>query len=234
VRGLGPASDTGISAVREARSTVGQLRALGTASTEPMRNLRFVLEDVNDRSRAVEPNRLSPTGGGFTGLEAVLQYFFTQSQAINIYDSKGFMLKLSLLVNECSQYTNAATAIANPARTARCKQWLGPNQTGINAGAMARMTPHKPTSSSPKARKTPPAEAPTPQAPAAQAPAPEAPAPAAPPPPPPPPPSLLPDAKNLLDKLLPKVGGLLPKRSARSTAPSDASARNLLDYLLGP
>ena len=110
VRGLGEASQTGITAVKEARSTVRQLRALGAASTEPMRNLRFVLEDVNDRGRAVEPNRLSPTGAGFTGLEALLQYFFVQSQAINIYDSKGYLLKLNILLNECSQYTNAQTA----------------------------------------------------------------------------------------------------------------------------
>ncbi len=124
-----------------------------------MRNLRFALEDVNDRSRAVEPNRLSPTGGGFTGLEAMLQYFFVQSQAINIYDSKGFLLKLSVLLNECSQYTNAASAIAHPARTARCKQWLGPNQTGINAGAVARMTPHKPTGPSPQGSRQDPRRA---------------------------------------------------------------------------
>jgi ABC-type transporter Mla subunit MlaD len=232
VRGLGRASDTGLTAVEEARSTVRQLRALGTASTEPMRNLRFVLEDVNDRNRAVEPNRLSPTGAGFTGLEALLQYFFVQSQAINVYDSKGYLLKLTLLLNECSQYTNAASAIANPGRTARCKQWLGPNQTGINAGAIARMTPHKPAGAARKAPAAPAAQAPAPQAPAAQAP----PATAAPPPPPPPPPprSLLPDPRDLLDRLLPKVGNLLPRRSPRSTAPTDASERNLLDYLLGP
>ncbi|MGH2898890.1 MAG: MlaD family protein, partial [Solirubrobacteraceae bacterium] len=134
VRGLGRASDTGISAVKEARSTVKELRALGTASTEPMRNLRFVLEDVNDRGRAVEPNKLSPTGAGFTGLEALLQYFFTQSQAINIYDSKGFLLKLNLLLNDCTQYTNAATAVDDPVRTQHCRQWLGPNQTGVTSG----------------------------------------------------------------------------------------------------
>ena len=144
VRGLGRAAQTGITAAREARSTVSQLRALGTASTEPMRNLRFVLEDLNDRGRAVEPNRLSPTGGGFTGLEALLQYFFVQSQAINIYDSKGYLLKLSLLINDCTQFTNAQSVLANPERTARCKQWLGPNQPGINSGVVApqrRRTP---------------------------------------------------------------------------------------------
>jgi ABC-type transporter Mla subunit MlaD len=232
VRGLGRASQTGTTAVREARSTVSQLRALGAASTEPMRNLRFVLEDLNDRSRAVEPNRLSPTGGGFTGLEALLQYFFTQSQAINIYDSKGYMLKLSLLLNECTQYTNAATAVTNAGRTARCKQWLGPTQPGINASAVSRTTPRKPK----------PAPAQTPTAPAAAPPAAQAPpdpgATPPPPPPPPPPPARrllpsLPDAKQLLDKLLPKVKlpPLLPHRSARS---SDDSQRSLLDYLLGP
>ncbi|HWC27883.1 MAG TPA: MlaD family protein, partial [Solirubrobacteraceae bacterium] len=146
VRGLGDASDAGIPAVREARSTVGRLRALGTASTEPMRNLRFVLEDVDDRDRAVEPNRLSPTGSGFTGLEALLQYFFVQSQAINVYDSKGHILKLGLLLNECTQYTNAETAAKEPERTARCRQWLGPNQPGINAGAVSRTTPRTPRS----------------------------------------------------------------------------------------
>ena len=139
VRGLGEASTTGSAAVRDAASTVSKLRGLGTVSTEPMRNLRFVLEDVNDRDRAVEPNRLSPgNGAGFTGLEALLQYFFTQSQALNIYDSKSYILKIGILINECSQYTNAATAREHPERTAHCKQWLGPNQLGVTGGAVAR------------------------------------------------------------------------------------------------
>jgi len=233
VRGLGRASQTGTTAVRAARSTVKQLRALGTESTEPMRNLRFVLEDINDRDRAVEPNRLSPTGGGFTGLEALLQYFFVQSQAINIYDSKGFLLKLNALLNECTQYTNAQTAVENPERTKRCNSWLGPNQPGVTTGAVSRTTPKKPTTTRDR---TPDAPARTPDAPppAGQAPAPGA---APPPPPPPPPPSLLPGAKDLLDKLLPKlpdVPDLLPRRSARSSASSAESERNLLDYLLGP
>ena len=55
VRGLGEASETGSDAVREARSTVTNLRGLASVSTEPMRNLRFVLEDVNDRERASSP-----------------------------------------------------------------------------------------------------------------------------------------------------------------------------------
>ena len=226
VRGLGEASEVGIPAVRAAASTVRQLRALGTSSTEPMRNLRFVLEDVNDRERAVEPNRLSPTGKGFTGLEALLQYFFVQSQAINIYDSKGYILKLNVLLNECTQYTNAQTAREDPERTKACNSWLGPNQPGITTGEVARTTKRKPRSGPDgKAPDAPAAAQPAPQAPADQAPATPA--------PPPPPAPLLPGAKDLLDKLLPDLPPLpnvLPGRSARSAE----SERSLLDYLLGP
>src|SRR5204862_5557989 len=133
------ASTTGSAAVRDAAWTVVRLRELGSVSTEPMRNLLFVLEDVNDRDRAVEPNRLSPgNGAGFTGLEALLQYFFTQSQALNIYDSKSYLLKIGALVNECSQYTNAQTALEQPERTKHCNQWLGPNQPGITDGTLTR------------------------------------------------------------------------------------------------
>ncbi|MEA2190499.1 MAG: hypothetical protein QOI73_620, partial [Solirubrobacteraceae bacterium] len=141
VRGLGKASVTGVEAVREARSTVKRLRELGTVSTEPTRNLRFVAEDVDSRDRAVEPNRLSPTGNGFTGLEALLQYVFTQSQALNVYDSKSYILKLGLLVNECSTYTNAEQARADPDRTQHCRQWLGPNQPGVTTAVQARTKP---------------------------------------------------------------------------------------------
>lgn len=224
VRGLGEASETGITAVKEARFTVKELRGLGTAATEPMRNLRFVLEDVNDRDRAVEPNRLSPGGKGFTGLEALLQYFFVQSQAINIYDSKSFILKLNILTNECTQYTNAQTARADPQRTKNCNSWLGPNQPGITTGAVSRTTPSKPEAK-PEQAPDKPADTPATAPPAEQAPA---------APEPPPPPSLLPGAKELLDRILPDlpdVPGLLPRNGSRA---SDESERNLLDYLLGP
>jgi virulence factor Mce-like protein len=226
VRGLGQASDTGVEAVREARSTVRQLRALGASATEPMRNLRFVLEDVNDRGRAVEPNRLSPgNGAGFTGLEAFLQYAFVQSQAINIFDSKGYLLKLSLLVNGCGTYVNGQTAREDTEHTQRCKQWLGPNQPGINSGVVAREAPARSEKQAPKADKQPdnaPSTTPAPSAPTTTTPA----APAK--------PGL--DPKDLLDKVLPGVTDklkdkLTPPPRTRST---DASDRNLLDYLLGP
>jgi virulence factor Mce-like protein len=229
VRGLGEASVTGTQAVREARSTVRELRALGASATEPMRNLRFVLEDVDDRSNAVEPNRLSPgNGAGFTGLEAFLQYAFTQSQALNVFDSRGYLLKLSLLLNECTQYTNAQTARDNPARTAHCTQALGPN--GLPSGVATRKAPARSKKHAPKRSEQPAPQAPStttptaPTAPAAPAPAPAAPA----------KPGL--DPKDLLDKVLPGVTDKLkdklkPPPKTRST---DSSDRNLLDYLLGP
>jgi virulence factor Mce-like protein len=232
VRGLGRASETGSVAVREARSTVSKLRGLASVSTEPTRNLRFVLEDINDRERATEPNKLSPTGKGFTGLEALLQYFFVQSQALNIFDSKSYVLKLGLLINECSQYTNATTARENPQRTNDCKQWLGPNQTAITGGTVARTSDRGTTSSPPRDA------APAPAAPGAAPPPPAAPEATPPPPPPPPPPGLLPDLPEipdpgeLLEDLLPGVSDDLGlgKRDTRT----EDSDRSLLDYLLGP
>jgi virulence factor Mce-like protein len=230
VRGLGKASETGVVAAREARSTVKRLSDLGKVSTEPMRNLRFVLEDLNNRDRAVERNPLSPEGRGFTGLEAFLQYLFTQSQAVNIYDSKSYLLKLNLLVNDCSQYTNATSARAHPERTKKCNAWLGPNQPGITTGEIAANTTRT------GARDTAPSDAGA-APPAAHAPAPAAPqAPTAPPPPPPPPPPLLPlpDPRKLLDDLLPGVTDKLPGVKPRSDERSPDSERSLLDYLLGP
>jgi virulence factor Mce-like protein len=224
VRGLGKASDTGVEAVREARSTVKQLRALGASATEPLRNLRFVLEDVNDRGRAVEPNRLSPgNGAGFTGLEAFLQYAFVQSQAINIFDSKSFMLKLGLLVNQCSTYVNAQTAIEDPDHRKACTQALGPSAPGINSGVVTRKTPQRS-----KKKTAPKAQQPAEQATTTQ-------------PAPPPPPAATPakpdPAKDLLDKVLPGVTDKLKDKLTPPPARKPTSAtsdRNLLDYLLGP
>lgn len=126
VRALGRASTTGTVAVKDARKTVRTLRSVAAAAKEPLTNLRFVLEHLDDRSNAVEKNPLSPGGAGFTGLEAILQYFFTQSQAINLFDDRGYVLKLNALVNECSGYTNGSTALAAPERTKRCSAALGP------------------------------------------------------------------------------------------------------------
>ncbi|MDQ3676766.1 MAG: MlaD family protein [Actinomycetota bacterium] len=214
VRSLGEASQTGIDAAREARSTVSELRRLGTRSTEPARNLRFFLEDIDDRERAVEPNKLSPTGRGFTGIEAFLQYLFVQSQAINIFDSKGYMLKLSLLVNNCSKYINAETARTDAELTDQCNQWLGPSQPGITTAGARKGS----NSEAVAPKRDDRAGVPSAAAPSAPA-APQQPAPA---------PS---GTGGLLDDLLDK----LPKLPlGPSKAGSAKSEQNLLDFLLGP
>ncbi|MDX6688557.1 MAG: hypothetical protein QOG15_14 [Solirubrobacteraceae bacterium] len=215
VRSLGKVAQTGIGAAREAKSTVKQLRKLGKGATEPARNLRFFLEDIDNRARATEPNRLSPTGAGFTGIEAFLQYLFTQSQAINLFDSKSYMLKLSLLVNNCSKYINADTAKSDPALTQQCKQWLGPNQVNITTGNTSvrgsgngsSNTSDKPVLPSTTAPGATPKQPQQPTAPSAK------------------PGNLL---QDLLDQL-PKLP-LLPQ----DKQPSANSEQNLLDFLLGP
>lgn len=128
---LGEASVKGTQAVAPARATIAKTRQLAQRSKEPSTNLRFVLEHVDDRKNAVEKSAVSPTGQGFTGLEALLRYPFVQSQALNLFDSRGYTLKLNALVNECSGYTNAETAKATPERTKKCNSWLGPNQPGV-------------------------------------------------------------------------------------------------------
>jgi virulence factor Mce-like protein len=131
VTSLGEASVLGRTAVRESEDTVELLNTLGQRSKEPANNLRFVTKDLDDRGRAVEKDPDSPGGQGYTGLEAILQYPFDQSLAINIFDTRGYILKLSALINECSAYTDAQAAKADPERTKRCSSGLGPNQPGV-------------------------------------------------------------------------------------------------------
>lgn len=136
VRSLGEVSQTGIEAVREAGYTVAILRDLGASLVDPATNLRFVTEHLNDRDFAVEPNRLSPGGKGFTGFEAFLQYFFTQAQAINLFDSRGYILKLTALINECTGYAGEPTIRDEPQRFDKCANAIsrtGPGQPGAMA-----------------------------------------------------------------------------------------------------
>ena len=109
------------------------LRALGEQLPEAASNLSIVLNDLDDRGRAVEKDPDSPGGQGYTGFEALLQYTFDQTLAINIFDQRGYMLKLNALANQCDAYTDAEEAKANPERTAACSQALGPVQPGINS-----------------------------------------------------------------------------------------------------
>ena len=234
VRALGRASTTGTTAVKDARGTVKTLREVAGAAKQPITNLRFVLEHLDDRSNAVEKNALSPGGAGFTGLEAILQYFFVQSQAINLFDDRGYVLKVNALVNECSNYTNGSTALADPERTKRCSSALGPGgkieptPTLGSARAATRAdtvdVPERSATADPESAATPGAPGASPAVPTA----PQGPgaAPAS--------PGLLPeiDLPGVGKVTVPGLTGAGTPRNPSSAPTPDASA-DLLDYLLG-
>jgi virulence factor Mce-like protein len=131
VTSLADASRRGREAVTASKGTLDVLKQLGARSPEPANNLRFVAEHLDDRSFAVNKDPDSPGGQGYTGLEAILQYPFDQTLAINIFDTRGYTLKLAALINECTDVTNKQEALEDLERYKRCFQGLGPNQPGI-------------------------------------------------------------------------------------------------------
>ena len=98
-------------------------------------NLEIVLRDLDDRKRAVEKDKRSPGGQGYTGFEAFLSYVFDQMMAINIFDENGYILKVNLSASECSEYQNADSIKRkekeSPGFISRCLAGLGPNQPGV-------------------------------------------------------------------------------------------------------
>jgi ABC-type transporter Mla subunit MlaD len=130
-RTLAGAADIGREAVKAARPRVKELGVFAAGLPELVTNLAITLEHLNDRKFAVEKDPRSPGGQGYTGLEAILQYLFRQSQATNTYDGNSYLLKVSVFLdNACAQYTDAKGA-QNEA-TNYCRAVLGPNQPGIN------------------------------------------------------------------------------------------------------
>jgi virulence factor Mce-like protein len=135
VRTLAKTADVGRPAIRSARPTVAELSKTTEKVPELANNLEYVLRDLDDRGRAVEKDKRSPGGQGYTGFEAVLSYLFDQMMAINVYDENGHILKINLTASECSDYQNADSLRRKekqtPGFTARCLAALGPNQPGV-------------------------------------------------------------------------------------------------------
>jgi virulence factor Mce-like protein len=137
LQSLGQASVTGKQAVQAATPTVALLNKFAQPTPELAQNLAIVLADLDNRSRAVEPDPRSPGGQGFTGLEALLQYVFNQSMAINTFSSFSHLLAVDAFQSPmCSPYASPGTIAANlkqyGAAYRQCYSWLGPNQPGIN------------------------------------------------------------------------------------------------------
>jgi virulence factor Mce-like protein len=138
---LGDASLVGRRAVRESQEEVRELRRLGQDAPELAKPLRQFLQTIDDRERAVEPDaraaatdppagdktHISGRGGGFTGMEALWNYFYWQTLTTNALDDVGHVLRLSVIVNECSPYqTNPS-----PQMLEECNGFLGPTQPGV-------------------------------------------------------------------------------------------------------
>ena len=137
LRSLGQASVTGKTAVQAANPTITHLNQFAQSTPELSGNLAIVLHDLDDRSRAVEPDPRSPNGQGYTGLEAVLQYVFNQTLAINTFGPFGHQLTVDAFVSAmCTPYATPGTIAQNlqtfGSRYRSCYSWLGPNQPGVN------------------------------------------------------------------------------------------------------
>jgi len=135
VRTLAKTADVGRPAIRAAIPSVAELTKTTAKAPELANNLEIVLRDLDDRDRAVEPDKRSPGGKGYTGFESILSYIFDQTMAINVFDENGYILKINLSASECSQYQNADSLRRkekeSPGFIKRCLAALGPNQPGV-------------------------------------------------------------------------------------------------------
>jgi phospholipid/cholesterol/gamma-HCH transport system substrate-binding protein len=135
VRTLAKTADHARPAIEAAKPTVSLLDKATVNVPELAKNVNFVLTHLDDRKNAVEKDKRSPGGQGYTGFEAVLQYIFDQMMAINIYDENGHILKVNLSASECSDYQNADSLKRkereSPGFISRCLAALGPNQPGV-------------------------------------------------------------------------------------------------------
>jgi virulence factor Mce-like protein len=221
IEALGQAAKVGRATARTAKPALAQLNRVSVHSPELARNGAIVLQHLDDRNAAVEPDARSPGGKGFTGLEAVLRYVYTNAQAVNIFNGAGYMLKIGLLsANNCGNYADVAVTKQFP----ECRSWLGPNQLGITTGEQATPAAHRAHTRHHARRHARHVHRPAAAAPAAPS-APSAPAaPKAPDTPKLPPLPKLPDVPQLPPLPTPPVG--LPG--------GPGGAQMALDYLLGP
>jgi hypothetical protein len=169
-RALGEMSVVGRRAVRKTTEEVRELRRLARDAPEFAKPLRQFLETLDDRRRAVEPDRRAAASGppagdkthttsssaGFTGMEALWNFFYWQTLSTNPLDDVGHVLRLTVIINECSPYT------VNPSQELldECNEFLGPTQPGVTTpdpteGSAAATTAATPASSPPPERTEP-------------------------------------------------------------------------------
>ncbi|MGI8512279.1 MAG: hypothetical protein ACR2NH_06585, partial [Solirubrobacteraceae bacterium] len=146
VRSLGKASKVGRRAFKRGRDEVRTLRTLSRDAPGTFKPLRQFLKSLDDRNRAIDgdpraklngPPASDPSyaggRGGFTGMEALWNFFYWQGLSINGFDSVGHILRIAATANKCTQEVVNQKAAGQDGFFADCNQWLGPNQPGINS-----------------------------------------------------------------------------------------------------
>ena len=86
------------------------------------------LEHLDDPQFATEKDARAGRGpdGGFTGLEALLRYVFSQSQAINVFDENSYMLKVNAFLDrDCANYADVRDGARTRPRRAAARG-IGP------------------------------------------------------------------------------------------------------------
>jgi ABC-type transporter Mla subunit MlaD len=158
IESLGESSKAGTTAFRHGSEEIAELKALAKDAPGFAKPLRQFLQTMDDRKRAIEsdprakasaPPAPDPTAipddanfrglapkGGFTGLEALWDYFYWQTLSINMVDDVGHIVRLGLTASEdCSNIHNEPPRPGNAEDKAlfdKCNQWIGPHQPGIN------------------------------------------------------------------------------------------------------
>ena len=148
VRSLGDTSVVATRTFREGAQEVALLRRLAPEAQPTFKPIRQFLETSDDRGRALEDDPRSENGSppapdptairaggptGFTGLEALWNYFFWQSLSINGYDDISHQLRVAITESHCGEI-HTEFDFSNPEdkkEFEECSQWLGPNLPGI-------------------------------------------------------------------------------------------------------
>lgn len=221
LRELGGAAQEGTRAFEAGEEELAELRILAAEAPGTARPLRQFLETMDDRRRAIDddpratvdgPPARDPSHagvrGGFTGFEALANYFFWQTLSANGFDQLGHVLRAGITANKCSPFhTEPPHTPQDEQLFADCNSWLGPSQPGITT----------PDPSAPPERTIPHAGEGAPRRAGRQ----DAGRPAA---PWRPQPALPPDIQQLLDSLA----------APTDPAPAGEPVPQILDFLLGP
>jgi virulence factor Mce-like protein len=146
VRSLGEMGVVGTRVFRKGRQEIAELRELSEEAPAFAKPLRQFLQTIDDRKRAIEsdvraketaPPAPDPTAipgeGGFTGMEALWNYFFWQTLSINMLDDEAHILRAGLtVVPDCINFTNEPPKTpADHEKFERCNSYLGPYQPGV-------------------------------------------------------------------------------------------------------